>query len=83
MSSSVDVHWGALAALAVFYTLIFALAALASRRRATSPADLMLAGRNLPLWLAASTMAATWVGGGYINGSAESAYASGLVWVQA
>ena len=26
---------------------------------------------------------ATWVGGGYINGTAESVYASGLVWAQA
>jgi len=78
-----EIHWGAVTALAVFYALIFALAALASRRRVTNAEDLMLAGRNLPLWLAASTMAATWVGGGYINGTAESAYASGLVWVQA
>ena len=27
--------------------------------------------------------AATWVGGGFINGSAEAAFTSGLVWVQA
>lgn len=26
---------------------------------------------------------ATWVGGGYINGTAESVYKSGLVWAQA
>lgn len=26
---------------------------------------------------------ATWVGGGFINGSAEYAYSHGLVWVQA
>lgn len=26
---------------------------------------------------------ATWVGGGYINGTAESVYTSGLVWAQA
>ena len=83
MDNSADIHWGAVTALAVFYALIFALAAIASRRRVTDADDLMLAGRNLPLWLAASTMAATWVGGGYINGTAESAYASGLVWVQA
>merc|ERR1719278_1250778 len=29
------------------------------------------------------TMGATWVGGGFINGSAEYAYSSGLIWVQA
>ena len=28
-------------------------------------------------------MAATWIGGGYINGTAEAAASSGLVWVQA
>lgn len=27
--------------------------------------------------------AATWVGGGYINGTAEAIYTSGLVWCQA
>lgn len=26
---------------------------------------------------------ATWVGGGYINGTAEAIYTSGLVWCQA
>ncbi|MEO0626955.1 MAG: sodium:solute symporter, partial [Bacteroidota bacterium] len=44
---------------------------------------LMLAGRNLPLVLAIFTMSATWVGGGFVNGTAESVAASGLVWVQA
>ncbi|MDI5789790.1 hypothetical protein PO124_19540 [Bacillus licheniformis] len=29
------------------------------------------------------TMAATWVGGGYINGTAESTYSDGLIWAQA
>lgn len=28
-------------------------------------------------------VAATWVGGGYINGTAEAIYTSGLVWCQA
>ena len=28
------------------------------------------------------TMTATWVGGGYINGTAEEVYVSGLLWVQ-
>jgi Na+/proline symporter len=29
------------------------------------------------------SFAATWVGGGYINGTAEAIYTSGLVWCQA
>nr|CAD7418127.1 unnamed protein product [Timema cristinae] len=30
-----------------------------------------------------SLLSATWVGGGYINGTAEAIYTSGLVWCQA
>eukprot|EP00094_Tigriopus_californicus_P002563 TCALIF_02476-PA protein Name:"Similar to SLC5A7 High affinity choline transporter 1 (Homo sapiens)" AED:0.13 eAED:0.13 QI:0/0.8/0.72/0.90/0.7/0.81/11/202/566 len=45
--------------------------------------EVMLAGRNIGLFVGILTMGATWVGGGFINGSAEVAYSSGLVWVQA
>jgi hypothetical protein len=31
----------------------------------------------------AGSISATWVGGGYINGTAEAIYTSGLVWCQA
>ena len=46
---------------------------------------MLLAGRRLPLWLAITTLISTWVGGGYINGTAEAVYdkSSGLVWAQA
>lgn len=78
------VHWGALATTAVLYVAMFALGAIAARRYSgRSASDLMLAGRALPLWLGAATMSATWIGGGYINGTAEAAYSSGLTWVQA
>ena len=43
----------------------------------------MLAGRNLGVFVGILTMTATWVGGGYINGSAEETFKSGLVWTQA
>nr|WP_275577006.1 sodium:solute symporter family protein [Thalassobacillus pellis] len=43
----------------------------------------MVAKRSLPLGVAMFTMAATWVGGGYINGTAEFTYSDGLVWAQA
>ncbi len=42
------------------------------------PTDFMLAGRGLPLWLATFTMTATWVDGGYLLGTAEGVYRSGL-----
>jgi high affinity choline transporter 7 len=47
--------------------------------------DLMMARRQLPIWMACLTLAATWIGGGYINGTAEAVYDSeyGLVWCQA
>lgn len=45
--------------------------------------EVMLAGRNIGLFVGILTMGATWVGGGFINGSAEVAYSYGLVWVQA
>ena len=44
---------------------------------------LFLAGRQIPLWVGALTMTATWVGGGYINGTAEVVYTQGLIWAQA
>lgn len=54
-------------------------------KKENSVTDVMLAGRNIPLWIAVFTMSATWVGGGYINGTAEYTYNTnyGLMWVQA
>ena len=49
----------------------------ASRRvRAGTPADLIVAGRQMPVLIAALTMTATWVDGGYLLGTAEGAYKS-------
>lgn len=54
-------------------------------KKENSVNDVMLAGRNIPLWISVFTMSATWVGGGYINGTAEYTFNSsyGLMWVQA
>ena len=82
--SAAGVHWGGLLSLILFYALIYLVGAYAARRRSKGTvADMMLARRSLPLWIAVFTMSATWVGGGYINGSAEATYTAGLVWVQA
>src|SRR3954467_7295883 len=43
-----------------------------------SPSDMIVAGRGLPTWLALLTMTATWVDGGYLLGTAEGAYATGI-----
>jgi len=70
-----------------FYLLILAVGVRAGRRRPEeeSTTGLLLAGRSLPLWIGASTMVATWVGGGYINGTAEAVYdpQRGLIWAMA
>src|SRR4051812_30125221 len=52
---------------------------LASRRvRAGSVADLVVAGRTMPVWVAALTMTATWVDGGYLLGTTEGVYKSSI-----
>jgi len=43
-----------------------------------TPADLMLAGRQMPVIVAALTMTATWVDGGYLLGTAEGVYKSSI-----
>ena len=52
---------------------------LASRKvREGTVSDLIVAGRQMPLWVAALTMTATWVDGGYLLGTTEGAYKSSL-----
>ena len=76
------VFWSGYIAMMLFYALVFFFGTyIAEKKRGDK--DLMLAGRGLPLGVAIFTMSATWVGGGYINGTAEYAYNAGLVWVQA
>ena len=43
----------------------------------------MLAGRNIGMFVGIFTMTATWVGGGYINGTAEVMFRDGFIWCQA
>ena len=81
-----DVFWPGFISMIFFYAVIFFLGTYASGLKGNkTTTDIMLAGRNIPLWIAVFTMSATWVGGGYINGTAENTYSpgSGLMWVQA
>ena len=79
-----EVFWGGYVAMTLFYGLIFYFGAYSSsKKKSNSATEVMLAGRALPIGIAVLTMGATWVGGGFINGTAEAAAASGLVWVQA
>ncbi|KAL0280932.1 UNVERIFIED_CONTAM: hypothetical protein PYX00_002081 [Menopon gallinae] len=70
----------------LFYILILAVGIWAGNKKESgndSEEEVMLAGRNIGLFVGIFTMTATWVGGGYINGTAEIIYTSGLVWCQA
>src|SRR3954467_3001792 len=76
-------HPGALLAMALFYAATYWLGRWAARRgEGGSFRDMILAGRRLGLGVGVFTMTATWVDGGYVNGTAEQTYASGLLAVQ-
>jgi len=80
-----EVFWGGFIAMLFFYGVVFFIGSYIAAQRGEhdSEEEVMLAGRSIPLWIAIFTMSATWIGGGYINGTAEATYSSGLVWVQA
>jgi Na+/proline symporter len=69
----------AIGAVVVMYGAFMAVGWVASRRvRDGSAADLIVAGRQMPLWIAALTMTATWVDGGYLLGTTEGVYKSSI-----
>ena len=69
----------AILAVVAMYTTFVAVGWLASRKaRGGTAADLIVAGRSMPIWVAALTMTATWVDGGYLLGTTEGAYKSSL-----
>ena len=78
-----DVYWTGLIAMVIFYALMYVVGLMAANLKGTQLEDMIVAGRSMPLWIGAFSMAATWVDGGYINGTAEYTYSTGLVWAQA
>jgi high affinity choline transporter 7 len=77
---------GGIISIVLFYLVILAVGIWAGRKKEggnDSEEEVMLAGRNIGLFVGIFTMTATWVGGGYINGTAEAIYTTGLVWCQA
>lgn len=79
------VHVVGIVAVIVFYILILGVGLWAARksRGETDSENVMLAGRNIGILVGVFTMTATWVGGGFINGTAEYIYKDGLLWCQA
>src|SRR5262249_34313232 len=70
-----NVYWAGVWAVGSMYAAFFLIGFIASRKVKTgSASELILAGRNMPLWIATMTMTATWVDGGYLMGTAEGAF---------
>ncbi|ESO84198.1 hypothetical protein LOTGIDRAFT_155524 [Lottia gigantea] len=83
-----SVHIPGIIAIVLFYGLILAVGLWAGRKSkqtgvTADSEDVMLAGRNIGVLIGIFTMTATWVGGAYINGTAEMIVRFGLVWCQA
>ena len=69
----------ALTAVIILYACFLLVGWYAARKvKDGTTADLILAGRSMPLWIATLTMTATWVDGGYLLGTAEGAYKSSV-----
>ncbi|XP_014784668.1 high-affinity choline transporter 1 [Octopus bimaculoides] len=82
------VHIAGILAIVVFYLGILFVGIWAGRKSKQTGSqadsdDVMLAGRNLGMLVGIFTMTATWVGGAYINGTAEIIVRDGLFWCQA
>lgn len=90
-----ELNVAGLISIIIFYLLILAIGIFAAWRKKRNQEkaktseeetdEVILAGRSIGLVVGCFTMTATWVGGGYINGTAEAVYkdGSGLVWAQA
>ncbi|XP_018422527.1 PREDICTED: high affinity choline transporter 1 [Nanorana parkeri] len=84
-------HVEGLIAIILFYLAILSVGIWAAWRTKNLRGDgdpregIIVGGRDIGLLVGAFTMTATWVGGGYINGTAEAVYVSGygLAYAQA
>jgi high affinity choline transporter 7 len=69
----------ALTAVFCLYGVFLWIGVAAARKvKEGSSTDLLVAGRAMPLWLATLTMTATWVDGGYLLGTVEGTFKTGL-----
>ncbi|XP_068593673.1 high-affinity choline transporter 1-like [Cebidichthys violaceus] len=87
------IHVEGIVAIVIFYVLILFVGIWAAWKNKNSGVGdggdqserIMVGGRDIGLFVGGFTMTATWVGGGYINGTAEYVYLPdyGLAWAQA
>merc|ERR1719370_1020588 len=88
LAENFGVNWEGLAAIIIFYLAVLLVGLWAgwkTRKKEANTEQVMLAGRDIGLGVGGLTMGATWVGGGFINGSAQETYkdGGGLIWTQA
>lgn len=79
---------GLICVVVLYLVILFVGVWAAWKKRSKGKAQseiIMVANRDIGFALGSFTLTATWVGGGYINGSAEAVYAPGLglLWTQA
>ena len=78
-----SLNWSSYLVVAFFYSAMFYLGISSAPEDSEPIHETILAGRSLPLSVALLTMTATWVGGGFINGTTEYVARDGLAWAQA
>ena len=78
-----DLNWFSYSSIVLFYFLILIIAFIGSQRTKSTSRSMINADKKMPLLIAGFSMAATWIGGGYINGTAEYTFSAGILWVQA
>ncbi|XP_048513592.1 high affinity choline transporter 1 [Athalia rosae] len=80
------VYVAGVAGVAVFYAAVLGVgvwaATVKKNKMQRGQDDMLLANRGLGLLLGVLTLIATWVGGGFINGTAEAMFSRGLAWCQ-
>lgn len=82
------VNFAGVVSVVFFYIIILVVGIWAGKKKTPhaegeeehETEEVMLAGRNIGIFVGIFTMTATWVGGGYINGTAEVLYSSGVIW---
>ncbi len=77
-----SIYWPGLLMMLFLYCTFYYVGAKAVVKHKGKTDDMLVAGRSMPLWISMFTMTATWVGGGYIAGTAETIHSSGIVWTQ-
>ncbi|XP_063221023.1 high-affinity choline transporter 1-like [Bacillus rossius redtenbacheri] len=74
---------GGVIAILLFYGAVLAVGVWAgTKQKNHGQEEVMLAGRSLGMFVGVLTLIATWVGGGFINGTAEAMFTNGLSWCQ-